>query len=184
MGSGPLGPLGAPARSLVMGEHINLWRDEAVPVLHLRPLHSPQESPAQGQPMNSGLALACHPVQVHGTALSLSSGALLRYFRTREFRSWEQGALHLIEVCLESQGAMKGGAGSQDGLLPPLIFPTVAGGWGPWGPMNPCPVTCGLGKIQESRRCDHPVPQHGGPSCSGAATRIHICNMAVPCPGQ
>lgn len=63
--------------------------------------------------------------------------------------------------------------------LPPC---PVAGGWGPWGPMNPCPVTCGLGKIQESRKCDHPVPQHGGSSCSGAATRIHICNMAVPCP--
>ncbi|XP_036918278.1 properdin [Sturnira hondurensis] len=63
--------------------------------------------------------------------------------------------------------------------LPPC---PVAGGWGPWGPVSPCPVTCGLGKITEQRTCDHPAPQHGGPFCAGEATRTHICNTAVPCP--
>ncbi|XP_042525120.1 properdin [Dipodomys spectabilis] len=63
--------------------------------------------------------------------------------------------------------------------LPPC---PVAGGWGPWGPVSPCPVTCGLGQTLERRKCDHPVPQHGGPFCAGDATRTHICNTAVPCP--
>uniref|UniRef100_UPI00355C9EDB Properdin n=1 Tax=Homo sapiens TaxID=9606 RepID=UPI00355C9EDB len=58
----------------------------------------------------------------------------------------------------------------------------VAGGWGPWGPVSPCPVTCGLGQTMEQRTCNHPVPQHGGPFCAGDATRTHICNTAVPCP--
>ncbi|KAB0402352.1 hypothetical protein E2I00_000202, partial [Balaenoptera physalus] len=58
----------------------------------------------------------------------------------------------------------------------------VAGGWGPWGAVSPCPVTCGLGQIREQRRCDRPVPQHGGPFCVGDATRTHICNTAVHCP--
>nr|XP_002719931.2 properdin [Oryctolagus cuniculus] len=63
--------------------------------------------------------------------------------------------------------------------LPPC---PVAGGWGPWGPVSSCSVTCGLGKTLEKRTCDHPVPQHGGPFCTGDATRTHICNTAVPCP--
>ncbi|XP_010966398.3 properdin [Camelus ferus] len=63
--------------------------------------------------------------------------------------------------------------------LPPC---PVAGGWGPWSPVSPCPVTCGLGQTREQRTCDHPVPQHGGLFCVGDATRTHICNTAVPCP--
>uniref|UniRef100_A0A452FGS4 Complement factor properdin n=1 Tax=Capra hircus TaxID=9925 RepID=A0A452FGS4_CAPHI len=62
------------------------------------------------------------------------------------------------------------------------VLPTVPGGWGPWGAVSPCPVTCGLGQIQEQRTCDHPVPQHGGPFCVGDATRTHVCNTAVHCP--
>ncbi|KAM5221552.1 properdin [Ctenodactylus gundi] len=63
--------------------------------------------------------------------------------------------------------------------LPPCPVP---GGWGPWGPVSPCPVTCGLGQTLERRTCSHPVPQHGGPFCAGDSTRTHICNTAVPCP--
>ncbi|KAM6151388.1 properdin [Rhynchocyon petersi] len=63
--------------------------------------------------------------------------------------------------------------------LPPC---PVAGGWGPWGPVSPCPVTCGLGQTLEERTCNNPLPQHGGPFCVGDSTRTHICNMAVPCP--
>lgn len=61
--------------------------------------------------------------------------------------------------------------------------PTVAGGWGPWAPMNPCPVTCGLGQMVERRTCDNPAPRHGGRFCAGDATRSHVCNTAIPCPG-
>lgn len=63
--------------------------------------------------------------------------------------------------------------------LPPC---PVAGGWGPWSPLSVCPVTCGLGQILENRKCDRPVPQHGGPACAGDATRTKVCNKAVPCP--
>uniref|UniRef100_F6SP74 Complement factor properdin n=3 Tax=Equus TaxID=9789 RepID=F6SP74_HORSE len=63
--------------------------------------------------------------------------------------------------------------------LPPC---PVAGGWGPWSSVAPCSVTCGLGQALERRTCDHPVPQHGGPSCAGDASRNHICKSAVPCP--
>ncbi|XP_040851928.1 properdin-like [Ochotona curzoniae] len=63
--------------------------------------------------------------------------------------------------------------------LPPCPVP---GGWGPWGPVSPCPVTCGLGKTLEQRKCDHPVPQHGGPTCPGDATRTHVCKTATHCP--
>ncbi|XP_012999764.1 properdin isoform X2 [Cavia porcellus] len=63
--------------------------------------------------------------------------------------------------------------------LPPC---PVAGGWGPWGSVSPCSVTCGLGQILEQRKCDNPVPQHGGSFCTGDDTRAHICNTAVPCP--
>ncbi|GAB5584569.1 hemicentin-1 isoform X7 [Prionailurus iriomotensis] len=58
----------------------------------------------------------------------------------------------------------------------------VAGGWGPWSPISPCPVTCGLGQILERRTCDHPKPQHGGPFCAGDDVRTLICNTAEPCP--
>lgn len=67
-------------------------------------------------------------------------------------------------------------------LIPPT--PTVAGGWGPWSPVSPCPVTCGLGQVLEKRTCNRPEPQHGGPFCVGDATRTFICNTAKPCPGQ
>ncbi|XP_007537418.1 properdin [Erinaceus europaeus] len=63
--------------------------------------------------------------------------------------------------------------------LPPC---PVAGGWGPWGQVSPCSVTCGLGQTLEKRKCDRPVPQHGGPPCAGDASRTYICNTAVPCP--
>lgn len=63
--------------------------------------------------------------------------------------------------------------------LPPC---PVAGGWGPWGPVSPCPVTCGLGQTMERRTCDRPVPKHGGPFCAGDATRTHTCNTARECP--
>ncbi|XP_033616083.1 properdin isoform X4 [Fukomys damarensis] len=63
--------------------------------------------------------------------------------------------------------------------LPPC---PVAGGWGPWGPVSPCSVTCGLGQILERRTCNRPVPQHGGPFCIGDDSRTHICNTALPCP--
>lgn len=85
-------------------------------------------------------------------------------------------------VCLEGLGAE--GKIEVDFLLTSSPTPTVAGGWGPWSPISPCPVTCGLGQILERRTCDHPKPQHGGPFCAGDDVRTLICNTAEPCPGQ
>ncbi|XP_051824802.1 properdin isoform X1 [Antechinus flavipes] len=63
--------------------------------------------------------------------------------------------------------------------LPPC---PVEGGWGPWGPASPCPVTCGLGRTREQRLCNNPSPLHGGASCAGDASRNGLCNTGKPCP--
>ncbi|XP_074133316.1 properdin isoform X1 [Sminthopsis crassicaudata] len=63
--------------------------------------------------------------------------------------------------------------------LPPC---PVEGGWGPWGPASPCPVTCGLGRTREQRLCNNPSPQHGGAPCAGDASRDGLCNTGQPCP--
>ncbi|XP_075814197.1 properdin [Microtus pennsylvanicus] len=63
--------------------------------------------------------------------------------------------------------------------LPPCPVP---GGWGPWGAVSACSVTCGLGHAQERRSCDRPAPRHGGAFCAGDAARTQVCNTAVPCP--
>uniref|UniRef100_A0A8C9KRI1 Complement factor properdin n=1 Tax=Panthera tigris altaica TaxID=74533 RepID=A0A8C9KRI1_PANTA len=81
-------------------------------------------------------------------------------------------------VCLEGLGAE--GKIEVDFLLTSSPTPTVAGGWGPWSPISPCPGTCGLGQILERRTCDHPKPQHGGPFCAGDNVRTLICNTAEP----
>ncbi|XP_042830672.1 properdin isoform X1 [Panthera tigris] len=74
------------------------------------------------------------------------------------------------------------GPDSEQQTCPGLPPCPVAGGWGPWSPISPCPVTCGLGQILERRTCDHPKPQHGGPFCAGDNVRTLICNTAEPCP--
>ncbi|ELK17035.1 hypothetical protein PAL_GLEAN10003169 [Pteropus alecto] len=48
-----------------MVDPVRLWRDEAARVLHLSPPRILLGSRAQGQPMSSGAAVACHPAQVH-----------------------------------------------------------------------------------------------------------------------
>ncbi|XP_041501439.1 LOW QUALITY PROTEIN: properdin-like [Microtus oregoni] len=63
--------------------------------------------------------------------------------------------------------------------LPPC---PVDGGWGPWGAVGACSVTCGVGVTPERRSCDSPAPRHGGAACAGDAARTQVCNTAVPCP--
>ncbi|GAB1302677.1 Properdin [Apodemus speciosus] len=120
-GPGHPGAPGPPVQDPALVELKNLRRHEAAHVLHQHLHNSPPGSPAQGQPMSIGAAVASHLAQ-------------------------------------------------------------MAGGWGPWAPLNPCPVTCGLGQIVERRTCDNPAPRHGGRFCAGDATRNHICNTAIPCP--
>ncbi|XP_053137293.1 coiled-coil domain-containing protein 27 isoform X5 [Hemicordylus capensis] len=47
----------------------------------------------------------------------------------------------------------------------------VDGMWSPWASWTPCPLSCGLGVVSRSRRCDNPAPAHGGKSCSGHGSR-------------
>lgn len=63
MGPGLLGAPGAPAQAPATVDPVQLWRDEAAHALHLSPPHSLLGIPAQGHPMSSGSAPACHLAQ-------------------------------------------------------------------------------------------------------------------------
>ncbi|KAM8793708.1 properdin [Eudromia elegans] len=58
------------------------------------------------------------------------------------------------------------------------------GAWGPWSPVSPCAVTCGLGAVTLRRACDAPPPRHGGRGCPGNATRAELCGPFGPCPAD
>ncbi|XP_008328615.1 properdin [Cynoglossus semilaevis] len=63
--------------------------------------------------------------------------------------------------------------------IPPC---SVDGGWTPWSPFTPCPVTCGVGAQHSHRSCTNPAPQHGGKACDGEAHQRRTCSTAVHCP--
>ncbi|XP_008190626.1 A disintegrin and metalloproteinase with thrombospondin motifs 9 isoform X2 [Tribolium castaneum] len=52
----------------------------------------------------------------------------------------------------------------------------IPGGWGPWQPWSDCSRTCGGGVKQTRRYCDSPVPQNGGPYCTGKSIQYVSCN--------
>uniref|UniRef100_UPI00398EA3DA properdin-like isoform X2 n=1 Tax=Pristiophorus japonicus TaxID=55135 RepID=UPI00398EA3DA len=64
-----------------------------------------------------------------------------------------------------------------------LPFCPVAGNWGSWSAVSLCSTTCGIGKIQQQRRCDSPAPKHGGTACPGNANSNIHCNTKIACPG-
>ncbi len=58
------------------------------------------------------------------------------------------------------------------------------GGWTDWVPETSCSVTCGGGKLTQTRQCTNPLPAYGGANCLGSATQIIACNT-LPCyPGK
>ncbi|XP_071080206.1 sushi, von Willebrand factor type A, EGF and pentraxin domain-containing protein 1-like [Haliotis cracherodii] len=57
----------------------------------------------------------------------------------------------------------------------------VHGGWGSWGNWSRCSEECDGGKQNRSRRCDNPVPQHGGSECEGDSFNTRDCNTQT-CP--
>ncbi|XP_069503523.1 properdin [Ambystoma mexicanum] len=63
-----------------------------------------------------------------------------------------------------------------------LPFCPVAGQWGEWQQAGECSVTCGVGRITDTRLCNNPAPRHNGPHCIGSDTRTKSCNTGVPCP--
>uniref|UniRef100_A0A8C6XN63 EGF-like domain-containing protein n=1 Tax=Naja naja TaxID=35670 RepID=A0A8C6XN63_NAJNA len=55
----------------------------------------------------------------------------------------------------------------------------VDGAWSPWASWTPCPVSCGLGVVRRSRRCNNPSPKHGGENCSGHGYEEGTCGFPV-----
>ncbi|XP_061457734.1 uncharacterized protein LOC133372736 [Rhineura floridana] len=53
----------------------------------------------------------------------------------------------------------------------------VDGLWSPWASWTPCPISCGLGVVSRSRRCNNPSPQHGGNNCSGHGYEEGSCGF-------
>lgn len=67
--------------------------------------------------------------------------------------------------------------------LPPCPAPKqppVDGGWGPWGSWSDCSSPCGGGFKIRRRRCDDPMPMHGGQECPGCNIEYEPCN-SLPC---
>lgn len=109
-GPGLLGAPGAPAQAPATVDPMQLWRDEAAHALHLSPPHSLLGIPAQGQPMSSGPALACHLAQVlenETPALNLH-GDCSDISRNRDLRPCDHGTFRLGAVCLMGLGAESG----------------------------------------------------------------------------
>eukprot|EP00058_Branchiostoma_floridae_P028482 XP_002613973.1 hypothetical protein BRAFLDRAFT_67461 [Branchiostoma floridae] len=57
----------------------------------------------------------------------------------------------------------------------------VDGGWSPWTSWSNCSETCGNGSRNRSRRCDLPLPQHGGANCTGDAKQSQACGQDQAC---
>ncbi|XP_045179924.2 coadhesin-like [Mercenaria mercenaria] len=56
----------------------------------------------------------------------------------------------------------------------PLVHCPIDGGWGNYT-ANQCTVTCGVGVLVSTRKCDNPPPQYGGAQCTGSATKFEKC---------
>lgn len=63
---------------------------------------------------------------------------------------------------------------SSDEVMRPK--PVVDGGWGEWGPWQPCSRSCGGGVMFSYRECSRPSPQNGGKYCVGQRVNYQSCN--------
>ena len=61
-----------------------------------------------------------------------------------------------------------------------LCVMLVDGGWSEWTGWSQCTKTCGTGTQQISRKCNDPVPQHGGHDCGADNSQSRDCNK-LPC---
>ncbi|XP_078393521.1 properdin-like [Cetorhinus maximus] len=74
------------------------------------------------------------------------------------------------------------GSNTETGPCEFLPFCPVPGNWGPWSELSACSTSCGIGKAQLRRECDHPAPKHGGAKCPGSGIKDTFCNTKIPCP--
>lgn len=58
----------------------------------------------------------------------------------------------------------------------------IHGGWSEWSPPLPCSVECGIGTTKRVRKCNSPVPMHGGGDCVGPDAEVIECNTGINCP--
>ncbi|KAG8142162.1 hypothetical protein E2320_006120 [Naja naja] len=79
-------------------------------------------------------------------------------------------------VCLETCSGIKKRVRLCDS---PPASRGVDGAWSPWASWTPCPVSCGLGVVRRSRRCNNPSPKHGGENCSGHGYEEGTCGFPV-----
>ena len=62
-------------------------------------------------------------------------------------------------------------------------FPSGDGSFSHWIYTHPCSVTCGKGLVTRYRRCDDPIPKHGGADCVGERVETMSCDMGA-CPSE
>ncbi|CAB4006795.1 Hypothetical predicted protein, partial [Paramuricea clavata] len=61
----------------------------------------------------------------------------------------------------------------------------VNGNWSGWsGWPTGCPGVCGSSFNKRTRKCDSPVPLHGGANCTGPVEQVKECNHSSPCDGE
>ncbi|KAK3914743.1 Hemicentin-1 [Frankliniella fusca] len=58
----------------------------------------------------------------------------------------------------------------------------IDGGWSLWSNWSTCSASCGAGLQTRQRKCNNPVPAHGGLDCNGVDTDVTSCNDG-PCFG-
>ena len=56
----------------------------------------------------------------------------------------------------------------------------IDGHWGRWSSWAECSAKCGQGQKHRQRKCNDPVPSHGGQGCSGVASESKACEV-MPC---
>jgi hypothetical protein len=68
-----------------------------------------------------------------------------------------------------------------------MLF-VVNGNWGRWSRWSSwpteCPGVCGSSFKNRTRKCDSPVPLHGGANCTGPVEEVEACNHSSICDGK
>jgi len=57
------------------------------------------------------------------------------------------------------------------------------GGWSDWIDFGECSKSCGKGERISYKRCNNPVPNEGGKTCTGESVKRFACNIK-PCPAM
>ncbi|EMP25938.1 Putative TP73 antisense gene protein 1 [Chelonia mydas] len=83
-----------------------------------------------------------------------------------------------IRLCTHPESGMRCEGPSADLKLCPNLEPCpIDGMWSPWASWTPCPISCGLGVVSRSRRCNNPAPEHGGKNCTGHGYEEGSCGF-------